>query len=51
MKDPTDRLCSLMCDDVEIDVSILFDEKKDKVEGYVGNGTERKPLLADHATV
>ena len=51
MKDPTDRLCSLMCDDVEIDVSILFDEKTDKVEGYVDNGTERKPLLADHATV
>ena len=51
MKDPKDRLCSLMCDDVEIEISILFDEKKDKVEGYVDNGTERKPLFADHATV
>ena len=51
MKDPKDRLCSLMCDDVEIEISILFDEKKNKVEGYVDNGTERKPLLADHATI
>ena len=50
-KDPSDRLCMLMCDDVEIDIQILFKEKKGEVEGFVDDGIKRTRQIADHATV
>ena len=41
----------LMCDDVAIDIQILFKEKKGEVEGFVDNGIKRTRQIADHATV
>lgn len=51
MIDPKDRLCVLMCDDVEIQTSITFNESAERVEGFVDNGIDRKREIADHATV
>ena len=50
MKDLKDKLCVLMCDDMEIEASIFFHEKEERVEGFEDNGVERTDNIADHAS-
>lgn len=48
---PDDRYCMLLMDDVDIDRTILLNEAKDIVEGFVDDGSRRKCEIADHASV
>lgn len=51
LRAPDDRYCTLMMDEVEISTTILLNEAKDMVEGFVDDGNERKCEIADHASV
>ena len=50
MKDPKDKLCVLMCDDMEIEASIFFNKKEERVEGFEDDGSDRTDNIADHAS-
>ena len=49
MKDPKDQLCVLMCDDMEIEASIFFNEEQERIEGFEDNEAERTDKIANHA--
>lgn len=46
-----EKLCVLMFDEVSLKAQISYNERKDKLTGFVDNGMNRKPEFADHAQV
>lgn len=46
-----EKLCVLLFDEVSLKAQITYNERKDKVTGFVDNGKERLPEFADHAQV
>lgn len=45
------RLCIILFDEVSLKAQVHYNERKDKVTGFVDNGQLRKPEYADHAQV
>lgn len=46
-----DKLCIVMFDEMSLKPSVTYNERKDKVSGFVNNGQEVFPEYADHAQV
>ncbi|RVE39984.1 hypothetical protein evm_015366, partial [Chilo suppressalis] len=45
------KLCSLVFDEVALTPRLIYNENKDKINGFVEIGEERKQKFADHALV
>ncbi|KAL1502761.1 hypothetical protein ABEB36_007860 [Hypothenemus hampei] len=50
MKD-TDKLCSVLMDEMSLDVNLQYDPVSDSVSGFEDIGDERRSKFADHALV
>lgn len=46
-----DRLCVVLFDEMALKANVAYNERRDKVSGFVTNGTETRPEFADHAQV
>lgn len=47
----TDKLCSLIFDEMSIMPHFYYNRKRDQVLGFVDNGETKKPIIADHVVV
>lgn len=46
-----DKLCILLFDEMSLKASVSYNQRKDKVTGFVTDGQNTKPEYADHAQV
>lgn len=46
-----DKLCVILFDEISLKPHVSYNERKDKVTGFVDNGEQRKQQYADHAQV
>ncbi|CAH2989328.1 unnamed protein product [Chilo suppressalis] len=46
-----EKLCVLLFDEISLKAHLSFNQKKDKVTGFVDDGYKRQPEIADHAQV
>ncbi|RVE40327.1 hypothetical protein evm_015023, partial [Chilo suppressalis] len=44
-----EKLCVLLFDEISLKAHLSFNQKKDKVTGFVDDGYKRQPEIADHA--
>ncbi|KAJ8910063.1 hypothetical protein NQ315_013318 [Exocentrus adspersus] len=51
MRRKQDRLCILVFDEISLQSSLTYHRKQDEVIGLEDNGTEKRPVLANHANV
>ncbi|XP_052745845.1 uncharacterized protein LOC128199640 [Bicyclus anynana] len=51
MKSANEKLCLLIFDEMSLKTNVTYNERKDTITGFVTNGTETKPLYANHAQV
>lgn len=48
---PDEKLCLLLFDEIALKANVTYNERKDRVTGFVDDGLERQPQYADHAQV
>ncbi|KAI5637212.1 transposase protein domain-containing protein [Phthorimaea operculella] len=46
-----DRLCIVLFDEMSLKPNVTYNDRKDRVTGFVTNGEDTKPEFADHAQV
>ncbi|XP_074033220.1 transposable element P transposase [Leptinotarsa decemlineata] len=51
MKDAREKVCLLMFDEMSIDTNLFYQRQDDEIMGFQDYGTERHPVLANHANV
>lgn len=48
---PEEKLCVVLFDEISLKASLSYNERRDKVVGFVSNGKQTVPEIADHAQV
>lgn len=51
MKNPLEKTCIVLFDEMELESSLKYNRKKDTLIGFQDDGVTKQPLFADHANV